>query len=121
MEFLCFITKENKFAINILHLYKIIDNFELTYYINEDQRAIYLINYLNKLIPIFEINNDLNYKSDLILIIDNTNGVFGIFIDEVKEIVRDELPSGYKLVSIEDLERFCLHENKKESNDIELF
>jgi len=121
MDFLCFIIKENKFAINILHLFKIIDNFELTYYINENQRAIYLINYLGKIIPIFEINNDLNYKSDLVLLLDNSNGVFGIFIDEVKEIVRDKIPIGYKLVSIEDIERFCSNETKNESNDLELF
>ncbi len=119
MDFLCFSVNKNNYAIQIELLYKIIDKYKLTHFPNEEQKPIFLISDFEKIIPIYEINNEYNFSNRKILIL-NTEKMFGIFIDDVKEIVRHEIPSGYSLISPSDIE-LMLQGVQQDNGSIELF
>lgn len=120
MDFLCFTIRENKIAIKITDVYKLIHFTELTHFPNQEGKSVYLVQYMTKLIPIFEINNDFNINGKCIVIIDGKE-LFGIFVDSIDEIFRDKLPLGYELMSKEDFEVLVRDGWDDRASEIELF
>jgi len=120
MDFLCFSIKDDKIAIKINDVYKLIDNTELTHFTNLEQKAVYLIRYLNTLVPVFEINNDFDVDKKSIVLIDGSC-LFGVFVDNIDDIFRNKLPNGYKLMTKEDFELLVRNGNDDRASEIELF
>ena len=120
MDFLCFSNKHNNYAINIKQVYKIITDFSPTQFLNKDEISVYLISYLGNIIPVYDINNEYKIEHKKVLLF-HTENIFGIFIDDVTEIVRHNIPGGYNLLSIEDIERKILKTSASEESTVELF
>lgn len=120
MDFLCFTIKEQKIAITIYDVYYLIDNTELTHFTNLEHKAVYLIKYREKLVPVFEINNDFDVNKKSIVLVDGSC-LFGVFVDSIDDIFRNELPIGYKLVSKEDFEILARNGNDERASEVELF
>lgn len=120
MQFLCFTIKENKIAINITDIFKLIESYNLTHYANTDGRSVYIVQYLGYLIPVYEIHNEYKTQNKVIVVI-NSNRLFGFFVDNIDDIYKDGLPEGYSVTSKEELEIFIEQGRIGLDSDVELF
>ena len=120
MDFLCFTIRENKIAIKIQDVYKLIDKTEITHFPNQEGKSVYLIKYYTHLIPVFEVNNDFNVNEKSIVLIDSKE-IFGLFVDSIDDIFRQTLPVGYELMSKEDFEILVRNGRDERASEVELF
>lgn len=120
MDFLCFTIKDDKIAIRIIDIHHLVDNTELTHFSNLEHKSVYLIKYRHEIVPVFEINNDFDVDKKSIVLIDGSC-LFGVFVDSIDDIFRNELPIGYKLVAKEDFESMVRNGNDQRASDVELF
>ena len=120
MDFLCFTIRENKIAIKITDVYKLIDTTELTHFPNQEGKSVYIIQYRTHLIPVFEVNNDFDVNKKSIVLID-AKEIFGLFVDKIDDIFRRKLPEGYELMSKEDFEILVRNGRDDRAGEAELF
>lgn len=103
MYFLCFSIRENKIAIKVKDIYKLIHRSELNTPINPEYKSIYYLTHLESSIPIFNINNSSDITDKDIIII-NSDNKFGLFIDSIDKSYKNKILEDHKLITKQELE-----------------
>lgn len=124
MDFLCFKANHGKqFAILLTDAVSIIADPVVTHVPGTNRSVSGMTKYLDELIAIVDVSIAFSGESEngKTVIVVNGKDHFGIKVEEISGIVRNQLPFDCALIDVKDFEKNILTGKHLEENDVDFF